>query len=242
MEQKSNKYNRELRAELIDLLIKRSTSSKQIFIKILIWNLTIFFSLFIKRLIDIFASIILLLVLSPVFIITAICIFVESPGQIFYKQIRVGINGKHFSFFKFRSMFPNSDKLKDKLIEQNESKDGVIFKMKNDPRITRTGKFIRKFSIDELPQLINVLIGDMSLVGPRPPVPREVAEYTLEDRKRLSVKPGITCIWQVSGRSDIPFNEQVKLDKDYILSQSFMKDIIILLKTIPAVLTGKGAY
>ena len=124
----------------------------------------------------------------------------------------------------------------------NESKDGVIFKMKEDPRVTGVGRFIRKFSIDELPQLFNVLIGDMSLVGPRPPLPKEVALYTLEERKRLHVTPGITCIWQVSGRSDIPFKQQVELDKEYIKSRSFWKDIGILLKTIPAVFTGKGAY
>ena len=139
-------------------------------------------------------------------------------------------------------MVMNADKLKDELKADNESSDGVIFKMKKDPRITRTGKFIRRFSIDELPQLFNVLIGDMSLVGPRPPVPKEVNEYTLEDRKRLHVTPGITCIWQVTGRSDIPFKEQVELDKQYIKSRSLKNDIIILLKTIPAVITGKGAY
>lgn len=136
----------------------------------------------------------------------------------------------------------NADKMKDQLSEENESKDGVIFKMKNDPRITKVGKVIRKFSIDELPQLFNVLIGDMSLVGPRPPVPKEVAEYTLEDRKRLHIKPGITCIWQISGRSDIPFKQQVELDMKYISSQSLWTDMKILILTIPAVITGKGAY
>ena len=119
---------------------------------------------------------------------------------------------------------------------------GVIFKMKQDPRITRVGKIIRKFSIDELPQLINVLKGDMSLVGPRPPLPAEVSEYTLEERKRLHIIPGITCLWQVSGRSDIPFTDQVRLDMQYIQSASFVNDVILLLKTIPAVLTGRGAY
>jgi lipopolysaccharide/colanic/teichoic acid biosynthesis glycosyltransferase len=139
-------------------------------------------------------------------------------------------------------MVVGADKMKDQLLEQNESGAGVIFKMKKDPRITRVGSFIRRFSIDELPQLLNVLKGDMSLVGPRPPIPREVAEYTLEDRKRLHIKPGITCIWQVSGRSDIPFDQQVELDKQYILSKSLFTDIKILVLTVPAVLTGKGAY
>ena len=139
-------------------------------------------------------------------------------------------------------MVIGADKMKDTLMEDNESHDGVIFKMKRDPRVTRVGRFIRKFSIDELPQLVNVLKGDMSLVGPRPALPKEVAKYTLDQRKRLHITPGITCIWQVSGRSDIPFSGQVQLDLDYIQSSSFLKDIAILLKTIPAVLTGKGAY
>ena len=139
-------------------------------------------------------------------------------------------------------MYVGAEDFKDQLMVENESKDGVIFKMKQDPRITKAGRILRRFSIDELPQLINVLKGDMSLVGPRPPLPREVNEYTLEDRKRLHTIPGITGIWQISGRSDIPFREQVELDKQYIGSQNVFKDIIILLKTIPAVITGKGAY
>ena len=125
---------------------------------------------------------------------------------------------------------------------QNESKDGVIFKMRNDPRITPVGRIMRKYSIDELPQLWNVLRGDMTLVGPRPPVPSEVAQYTLEERKRLSVIPGITCTWQISGRSDIPFHEQVRLDKEYIRTHGVWNDLRILLRTIPAILTGRGAY
>ena len=132
--------------------------------------------------------------------------------------------------------------MKAELAESNESSAGVIFKIKKDPRITLVGRVIRKLSIDELPQLLNVLKGDMSLVGPRPPLPGEVEKYTLEERKRLHVIPGITCLWQVSGRSDIPFNEQVMLDMQYIHSASFIKDIFLLFKTIPAVLTGKGAY
>lgn len=212
------------------------------FIKVTMWEITIKISYLAKRSLDIVVALFMILLLSPVFVVTAILIYMEDPGPIFFIQKRVGKNGKHFDFIKFRSMVVNADKLKDKLIEQNESKDGVIFKMKNDPRITRIGRFIRRYSIDELPQVFNVLKGDMSLVGPRPPVPREVAEYTLEDRKRLHVTPGITCIWQVSGRSDIPFKQQVQLDLDYIQSQSLWKDIVLLLKTIPAVLLGKGAY
>lgn len=195
-----------------------------------------------KRIVDILASGILLICLSPVFAATALAIKFEDPGPVFFSQKRVGKWGKFFTMHKFRSMIMNADKVKDELLEQNESEKGVIFKMKDDPRITKVGKFIRKYSIDELPQLWNVFVGDMSLVGPRPPVPREVSEYKNLDRRRLEVKPGITCIWQVSGRSDIDFEGQVKLDVQYIQNQSFWGDILILLKTIPAVLLGKGAY
>ncbi len=210
--------------------------------KILLWKFTIKFSYFLKRLLDILVSGTALLVALPFFIMLGIAIRIESRGPVIFTQKRVGKDGRHFKFYKFRSMVSDAEKLKDKLVQENESKDGVIFKMKKDPRITKIGAFIRKFSIDELPQLLNVLIGDMSLVGPRPPVPREVAEYTLEDRKRLHAKPGITCTWQISGRSDIPFKIQAELDKEYIRSKSFWKDIRILLLTIPAVITGKGAY
>jgi exopolysaccharide biosynthesis polyprenyl glycosylphosphotransferase len=199
-------------------------------------------SYFIKRGSDILFSFTLIVILSPVYLFTAILIKLDSSGPVIFKQTRVGKNGRHFDFYKFRSMRIDAEKIKQELMQDNESEDGVIFKMKKDPRITRVGRFIRKFSIDELPQLFNVLVGDMSLVGPRPPLPSEVAEYTLEERKRLHITPGITCIWQVSGRSDIPFKQQVELDKEYIKSRSLWKDILILLKTIPAVLTGKGAY
>ena len=240
MNRASNKVREELMKELLD----RYGSGKQnsFVFKIFLWEATLKISYFTKRFIDIVFSTVFIILFMPIYIVTAICVVVESPGNVIYKQARVGKNGRHFDFYKFRSMVMNADKLKDKLKADNESSDGVIFKMKKDPRITRTGKFIRRFSIDELPQLFNVLIGDMSLVGPRPPVPKEVAEYTLDDRKRLHVTPGITCIWQVTGRSDIPFKEQVELDKQYIKSRSLKNDIIILLKTIPAVITGKGAY
>jgi len=229
--------------QIQELLTKyNSSGNSSVNLKIFLWRATVRFSYFLKRACDCIAAAILILFLMPVYILTAISIYIESPGPVIFKQIRVGKDGSHFTFFKFRSMVMNAEKLKTELQNKNESKDGVIFKMKDDPRITKTGKIIRKFSIDELPQLFNVLIGDMSLVGPRPPVPKEVAEYTLEDRKRLHVIPGITCIWQVSGRSDIPFKEQVQLDKEYIKSKSFLKDIKLLFLTIPAVLTGKGAY
>lgn len=195
-----------------------------------------------KRALDIVVSLIMLLLLAPLFAVVALLIRLESPGPVFFAQTRVGRWGKLFKMYKFRSMVTNAEKLLEKLKEQNESGAGVIFKMKKDPRITRTGAFIRKTSIDELPQLWNVLKGDMSLVGPRPAIPSEVAEYTLDDRRRLDAIPGITCIWQVSGRSNIDFKGQVRLDAQYIESRSFWLDIVLLLKTIPAVLFGKGAY
>jgi lipopolysaccharide/colanic/teichoic acid biosynthesis glycosyltransferase len=143
---------------------------------------------------------------------------------------------------KFRSMYIDAEARKAELMASNEMSGGVIFKMKNDPRVTRVGSFIRRTSIDELPQLFNVLRGDMSLVGPRPPLPSEVAEYTLNDRGRLDAAPGITCIWQVSGRSEIPFKQQVEMDLDYIHQQSLGKDVKLLLKTVPALVKGRGAY
>jgi len=233
-----------MRSELMDRFqVKNKKKNKNKFLlKIFLWELTINFSFLFKRIADVVLSLSGIIILFPVFVITSTAIYLENPGPVFYASTRVGLNGREFDFFKFRSMVIGADKMKDDLLEQNESDGGVIFKMKRDPRITRSGRIIRRFSIDELPQLINVIKGDMSLVGPRPPVPREVAEYTLEDRKRLHIKPGITCIWQVSGRSDIPFDKQVELDKQYIRSQSIFTDIIILLKTIPAVLGGKGAY
>ncbi len=207
-----------------------------------IWRLTVWFSYKTKRIVDLVASGAGLVILSPLFLLLAFLVRVTSHGPAFFHQVRVGRFGRHFKFYKFRSMYIDAEARKQSLLAQNESKDGVIFKMKNDPRITPIGRFLRRTSLDELPQLFNVFIGDMSLVGPRPPLPSEVREYTLEDRKRLNVKPGITCIWQISGRSDIPFAQQVSLDKDYIRSHGFLSDIFILLKTIPAILTGKGAY
>ncbi len=206
------------------------------------WERSMKTLLFIKRVLDVLLSGTAILVASPIFIIVGICIYLENPGPVFYTQMRVGLNGRTFPFYKFRSMVMNADKLKDELLDQNESGDGVIFKMKNDPRVTRIGRFIRRFSIDEMPQFLNVFIGDLSIVGPRPPVPREVAEYTLEDRKRLHVKPGLTCFWQIQGRSEIPFDEQVRLDLQYIRSSGPLSDLVIMFKTVPAVLFGKGAY
>jgi lipopolysaccharide/colanic/teichoic acid biosynthesis glycosyltransferase len=195
-----------------------------------------------KRLLDILFSLAALIALSPVFLVTALAIRMESKGPIFFSQARVGAGGREFPFFKFRSMVPNAEALKAQLMGQNESGQGVIFKMKDDPRVTKVGKVIRKFSIDELPQFYNVLRGDMSVVGPRPPVPGEVVQYQVDAWKRLAVIPGLTCVWQVSGRSSIGFNDQVKLDVDYILRQNILLDLKLITKTVPAVLKGEGAF
>jgi lipopolysaccharide/colanic/teichoic acid biosynthesis glycosyltransferase len=211
-------------------------------LKLAVWEWTLGSALAIKRLLDIVISGTALLMFSPFLLLVALLVYLDDPGPIFYTQTRVGQDGRLFPFYKFRSMRVGADKMKDQLIQQNESKDGVIFKMKNDPRITRVGKYLRRFSVDEAPQILNVLLGDLSIVGPRPPVPREVAQYTLEDRKRLHAKPGLTCFWQIQGRSEIPFKEQVRLDLQYISSQGFWMDLWIIVKTVPAVLLGRGAY
>ena len=211
-------------------------------IRLRAWRFTVGASYAAKRLIDIAGSGIGMILLAPAYLAIAAAVKFTSPGPVIFTQTRVGRYGRHFRFYKFRSMYIDAEARKAELLEKNESKDGVIFKMKDDPRVTKIGRFLRRTSLDELPQLWNVFIGDMSLVGPRPPVPSEVAQYTLEDRKRLDVIPGITCLWQIKGRSEIPFHEQVRLDKEYILAPSVWKDIAILLKTIPAIIGGKGAY
>lgn len=212
--------------------------------KRVLWATVIKFTHGIKRFFDIVASLFGMIVLSPLFAVVALCIKIEDPkGPIFFFQRRVGQHGQEFDFPKFRSMVHNAEELKVKLMEENRHGDeSITFKIVDDPRITKTGRFIRRMSIDELPQLWCVFSGKMSLVGPRPALPSEVAQYSYVQRRRLEVKPGLTCIWQVSGRGDIPFEGQVQLDEEYINSQSPTKDLMILLKTIPAVLTGKGAY
>lgn len=206
------------------------------------WRVIVSFALFLKRAFDIVASLVFLLVFSPLFLLLAVLIKLEDGGPILFPQRRVGQFGREFKMWKFRSMCLDAESRMNELLSKNQHKDGVTFKIKNDPRITKIGKWLRKFSLDELPQFFNVLIGNMSLVGPRPPVPREVALYTLADRRRLAVKPGITCFWQIGGRSEIDFSNQVQLDVRYIESQSFWLDIEILVKTVPAVLFSKGAY
>lgn len=236
------------RLEVADELLRRYSeannysASFRYWRKKIMWQTVSSGARLLKRTIDILVSSSALIILSPIFAIVALCIKLTDSGPAVYWQTRVGLYGREFPFPKFRSMVMNADAMKDSLMKQNMHQDGITFKMKDDPRITWIGKIIRKFSIDELPQLLCVLKGDMSLVGPRPPVPREVALYTLEDRRRLDAIPGLTCIWQVSGRGDIPFPQQVKLDVQYIESQSILLDIKLLLQTVPAVLTGKGAY
>jgi len=232
----------------IDYWIRSSTAGGRIRLqlrlqtKLWAWKSVIFLAHGIKRLFDILISALAILLASPLFFVTALLIKLEDGGPVFFKQTRVGYRGKLFTLWKFRSMVINADEAKKSLQAQNEMSGGILFKMKNDPRVSRIGKFIRRFSIDELPQLWNVLLGNMALVGPRPSLPIEVAEYSPEDRQRLLVKPGITCLWQVSGRSQIDFAGQVKLDLAYIRSSSLWTDLKLLAMTIPAVLTGKGAY
>jgi lipopolysaccharide/colanic/teichoic acid biosynthesis glycosyltransferase len=206
------------------------------------WLLVVGGAKAIKRALDVGVSAAMLVLLLPLFLVVALLIKLTDGGPVLFWQRRVGRWGREFPFPKFRSMVVNAEALKKALEAQNVHQDKGTFKMKRDPRVTQVGRVIRKLSIDELPQLWCVLKGDMSLVGPRPPVPGEVAGYTLAQRRRLDVTPGLTCIWQVSGRSTIAFPRQVELDVQYIESRSVWLDLKLLLKTVPAVLTGKGAY
>ncbi|AAT61146.1 MULTISPECIES: sugar transferase [Bacillus cereus group] len=195
-----------------------------------------------KRCLDFVGALCGLIFLFPVFFIVAVLIKYEDPnGPVFFKQIRVGKNGRDFYMYKFRSMVTDAEERLEDLLHQNEV-SGAMFKMKDDPRVTKIGKFIRRTSIDELPQLINVLKGEMSLVGPRPPLPREVQEYTNYDRQRLMVKPGCTGIWQISGRSSLSFTEMVELDIEYIINRSLILDLKIIIKTVRVMLFDKNAY
>lgn len=197
-------------------------------------------SLAAKRAFDLLVSLIALLVCSPLFALIALAIKIDSPGPVFFGQVRSGLNGRRFTLWKFRSMVVDAEAHLAKLREKNEM-SGPVFKMKDDPRVTRVGRFLRKTSLDELPQFWNVLMGQMSVVGPRPPLPSEVDRYERWHRRRLSVKPGITCIWQVSGRNEIDFEDWMKLDLAYIDQWSLWLDLKIVLRTIPAVLFGRGA-
>ncbi|MBC8066584.1 MAG: sugar transferase [Chlorobia bacterium] len=194
-----------------------------------------------KRGFDLGFSLILLAFLLPLFLVLALLVKLTSRGPIFYASTRVGRCGKPFKFLKFRTMFQDADRRLASLLESNE-KDGPIFKMRNDPRITPLGRFMRKFSLDELPQLIHVVRGEMSMVGPRPPVPREVEQYDEFARERLTIKPGMTCYWQIQGRSNLSFEEWMELDHKYMQDMSFWTDVKILVQTPLAVLKGEGAY
>lgn len=206
------------------------------------WRVAVSWMLVLKRMFDVVSSGIMIILFTPLFLLIGFLIKLEDRGPVFFVQRRVGRNGREFNMFKYRSMCVDAEAKIRELMEKNQHAQGVTFKMKDDPRITRVGKWLRKLSLDELPQLFNVFIGDMSLVGPRPPIPREVALYTQADRRRLAVTPGITCLWQIGGRSEIDFSGQVQLDVQYIESQTFWTDLKILFKTVPAVLMSKGAY
>lgn len=195
-----------------------------------------------KRTMDILGAALALCLLSPVFVIASLLVAVSSPGPVLFRQKRVGKHGREFICLKFRTMVSDAELRKDQLAEQSHHDDPRTFKIKRDPRITRVGHWLRRSSIDELPQLINVLNGEMSLVGPRPPVPAEAKLYSEHDMRRLTVKPGLTCIWQVSGRADIPFDQQVAMDIEYIEQQSLWLDVKLVCRTLPALLSGRGAY
>lgn len=207
----------QLNAEMEETLFKEQIESRKLYC-------------FTKRMIDIFGSVIGLVVLSPILLIIGIIVKIESSGPLIFAQERVGINGKRFKMYKFRSMVVNAEELKSKLYKQNEM-NGPMFKMKEDPRITRVGKIIRRTSLDELPQLVNVLKGEMSLVGPRPSLPKEVEQFEDWMMTRFSVKPGLTCYWQVSGRNDIGFEDWMKLDVKYVRERNTFVDIKLILKT-----------
>lgn len=195
-----------------------------------------------KRWLDVSLSALAMMVLAPVFLVIAALIKWADGGPIFYIHRRIGLNGQTFDFYKFRSMVTGADRLAADLATSNEHSDSRTFKMRRDPRVTPIGRILRRTSLDELPQLWNIFRGDMSLVGPRPALPREVALYTEIDRRRLTVMPGLTCLWQINGRAQLPFDEQIRLDLQYIESRSMLLDLKIIAGTIPAVLTGDGAY
>jgi exopolysaccharide biosynthesis polyprenyl glycosylphosphotransferase len=195
----------------------------------------------VKRGTDIITSALAIVVLSPLLLAVALLVRITSRGPVFYVQRRVGRDGDPFRMVKFRSMYRDAHDRRDEHGDQNMHQ-GPIFKIRNDPRVTPVGRAIRRLSIDELPQFFNVLMGNMSLVGPRPPLPEEFLDYTDRERQRLLVKPGVTCIWQVSGRSDIDFHTWIDMDLEYIESWSLRLDLKLLAKTVPAVLTGRGAY
>ena len=206
------------------------------------WLFTLTLSAAAKRGVDVVGALAGLVLLAPLLVATALAIRIDSRGPVLFRQTRVGKRGRLFTMYKFRSMRTTAEIEKQAFDGDNESRDGVLFKMRQDPRVTRVGRIIRRLSIDELPQLLNIVRGDMSIVGPRPALPSEVEQYDFEARKRLQTRPGLTCLWQIGGRSDLAFGEQVDLDLRYLQARSLAKDLEIIARTVPAVITGKGAY
>ncbi len=194
-----------------------------------------------KRVLDVVGALVCLLLSLPVLCVAALAIKLDSRGSVLFKSERCGLRGRRFTFYKLRTMHDGAHAARHQLMHLNEM-DGPVFKLAKDPRITRVGRFLRRSSLDELPQLWNVLRGDMSLVGPRPPIPEEVAQYTGAELQRLAVKPGLTCLWQISGRSTLGFDEWMRLDIEYIERRSAWLDLKILVWTVPAVLSCRGAY
>ncbi|MCL4150570.1 UNVERIFIED_CONTAM: hypothetical protein GTU68_047942 [Idotea baltica] len=211
-------------------------------LKLQLWRLSIATKPLVKRILDLTLATAAVCILSPLFIALSLAVKLTSAGPVLFKQIRIGERGERFEMWKFRSMKVNAESQLVDLAAQNESQGNVLFKIKQDPRITPVGRWMRRFSMDELPQLFNVMQGSMSLVGPRPALPSEVDAYQAAHLKRLQSKPGLTCWWQVSGRSNLSFNEQMDLDVTYLREQSLSQDITLLAKTVPAVLSGKGAF
>lgn len=230
-------------ADIFELKIAKSQQTEIEGVPLITFDTTVAqeWQRFVKRAIDIIASGLGIIVLSPVMLLIAVLIKVTSAGPVFFIQKRVSLNNRKFVLYKFRSMYKGAEKKLDEIAGRNIM-SGPVFKAKNDPRITPVGKTLRKFSLDELPQLFNVFVGHMSIVGPRPPLPKEVKQYEPWQRRRLSMRPGLTCLWQISGRNKIGFEEWMKLDLQYIDSWSLWLDFKILAKTIPVVLFGKGAY
>ncbi len=208
----------------------------------IIWSLRCTAYPALKRLLDILVASAMLLAISPLLILVALAIRLEDGGPVLFVQERVGRGGRRFRFFKFRSMGTDAERRRTQLAGRSDDGDPIRFKMKRDPRITRVGRWLRRFSIDELPQLWHVVTGHMTLVGPRPPIPEETSRYEASDWRRLDVTPGLTCLWQVSGRATIPFPRQVALDLEYIHNRTLWLDLGVLARTVPAVLTGRGAF
>ena len=232
-------------ARMLEIYATRSfnsvRSAQRMRLQLITWVIRSKITQDLKRFFDLIFATVTLFFVWPVMLLVAIAIKLESPGPVIFRQVRVGKHSVQFDCFKFRSMCVDAEARKAELMDLNEA-DEVVFKIKKDPRVTRVGSFIRKYSLDELPQIFNVIKGEMSLVGPRPPVPPEVEFYQFDQLQRLSVTPGITGLPQISGRSDLEFKRWIELDLQYIAEQSFWRDVEILLRTIPAVLFGRGAY